>query len=448
MKVKEDLAMPVRFRWEKNFKDTEIGRIPKDWKVRRIGEIGKVITGKTPPTKEKQYWNGNIPFITPSDIPDYDIRYDYKVERFVSKKWLYKAKNLLIPKNSPCFVCIGSTIGKVCLTRENSFTNQQINSIIPKKDFDYMFIFYNLRANQFRIRDEYGGGGAAKDIISKSKFEKVILPFPNNHEEQSRIATVLSWFDELIEVKKKQNEILEKTAMAIFKSWFIDFEPFKDEEFVYSEELGREIPKGWEVKRLEEIAYIIRGISFKAEIANFEPFYNSVPILRANNIRKSWEIDFSNLMFIPKQKVKKHQILKEKDFVMVASNGNPKLVGKFSLFIPLISKTSFSVGAFMYIVRPKLPEYVYLYCLLKSLYFQEFLESIISGTNINNLKKADLENFMFVFPPSYILTKFHSLVQPLFEKIINNQKEIMILKKVRDTLLPLLVFGKLRVEEI
>jgi len=417
--------VPVRFRWEKDFKDTEIGRIPRDWEVRKLGNICKISSGKRPNIVNRicglyELWGAN-------GLMGFTNDFLQTGEIIVTGRVGTLGNVFYIPKNQKIWVS------------DNALILNSTNKVVLH------FLYYHLQIRKEDI--ENLNVGSTQPLLTQRELKTLNIPLPSL-PEQSRIAAVLSWFDELIEVKKKQNEILEKTAMAIFKSWFIDFEPFKDEEFVYSEELGREIPKGWGVKRLEEIAYIIRGISFKAEIANFKPFYNSVPILRANNIRKSWEIDFSNLMFIPKQKVKKHQILKEKDFVMVASNGNPKLVGKFSLFIPLISKTSFSVGAFMYIVRPKLPEYVYLYCLLKSLYFQEFLESIISGTNINNLKKADLENFMFVFPPSYILTKFHSLVQPLFEKIINNQKEIMILKKVRDTLLPLLVFGKLRVEEI
>ncbi|MCM8827647.1 MAG: restriction endonuclease subunit S, partial [Candidatus Omnitrophica bacterium] len=88
-------------------------------------------------------------------------------------------------------------------------------------------------------------GGINRDIIEIMKIP--IFPF----EEQSRIATILSYFDDLIENKKRQNEILEKTAMAIFKNWFVDFEPFKDGEFVDSE-LGK-IPKGWEVKRIAEV---------------------------------------------------------------------------------------------------------------------------------------------------------------------------------------------------
>jgi len=441
--------MPVRFRWEKNFKDTEIGRIPKDWKVRRIGEIGKVITGKTPPTKEKQYWNGNIPFITPSDIPDYDIRYDYKVERFVSKKWLYKAKNLLIPKNSPCFVCIGSTIGKVCLTRENSFTNQQINSIIPKKDFDYMFIFYNLRANQFRIRDEYGGGGAAKDIISKSKFEKVILPFPNNHEEQSRIATVLSWFDELIEVKKKKNEILEKTAMAIFKSWFIDFEPFKDEEFVYSEKLGRKIPKGWEVKPIGKIVDIQKGISYKGSEKFNEPVNGSYVFITLDNFIRGggFKTEYS---WIKSERIKEYQFVKEGDLIIALTDmtQNARVVGAPAIVVlpDGYNKGVISLDCAKLILKNVNLKY-FLYLILK--YTQEENATFANGVSVLHLNtNLFMQNKCILLPPSPILQKFHSLVQPLFEKIINNQKEIMILKKVRDTLLPLLVFGKLRVEEV
>ena len=435
------IKMPVRFRWERYFRDTEIGRIPRDWEVRRVGEIGEVITGKTPPTKERQYWNGNIPFITPSDIPDYDIRYDYKVERFVSKEWLYKAKNILIPKNSPCFVCIGSTIGKVCLTKEDSFTNQQINSVIPKKSFNYMFIFYNLRANQFRIKDEYGGGGAAKDIISKSKFEEIILPSPNNYEEQSRIAEVLSWFDELIEVKKKQNEILEKTAMAIFKSWFIDFEPFKNEEFIYSEELGKEIPNGWEVKRLKDFA--IEIIVGATPLRKVKSYWENGTILWLTN--KEVQDNKINFIFETEEKITEIALKKT----------NVKLIPPYSLIISftasigkiVINSIPIATNQQFISFVPKSREYLY-YLAVYFRIFNDIFETYSGATPFDFVPKNIAIQIPVMKPPKPILQKFHSFVQPLFEKIINNQKEIMILKKVRDALLPLLVFGKLRVEEV
>ena len=139
--------------------------------------------------------------------------------------------------------------------------NQRVLKIWPKNmsKFDKDFLYYASIIPVKAFEEQVVGTTVAHLLISHLKY--IHLPIPPTIEEQKHIATVLSWFDELIEVKKKQNETLEKTAIAIFKSWFIDFEPFKDEEFVYSEELGREIPKGWEVNDLAKASEIKMGQS-------------------------------------------------------------------------------------------------------------------------------------------------------------------------------------------
>jgi Restriction endonuclease S subunits len=113
-----------------------------------------------------------------------------------------------------------------------------------KREISNKFTFYFLSSPQMQdYINSIAEGSTRQNTNAKvvGEFPLYIPPLL----EQSRIATILSWFDELIENKKKQNEILEKTAMAIFKSWFIDFEPFKNGGFVCNEELGKEIPKGW-----------------------------------------------------------------------------------------------------------------------------------------------------------------------------------------------------------
>ena len=112
------------------FNMTKIKSQSKTWRKARLGDMGRVVTGTTPPTAQKDYFGEDFPFITPTDIADFNVRYNYETERFLSDKWSKVAKKILIPKNSICFVCIGSTIGKICLTREDSFTNQQINTIV------------------------------------------------------------------------------------------------------------------------------------------------------------------------------------------------------------------------------------------------------------------------------------------------------------------------------
>jgi len=308
------------------------------------------------------------------------------------------------------------------------------------------YAFYVLKTNEEDIKG--AKSGTDDRHVDKEYFLNLLIPLPPL-PEQSRIATVLSWFDDLIEVKKRQNEILEKTAMAIFKSWFIDFEPFRDGEFVYSEELGKEIPKGWEVKRLYELCKILRGLNFKSNEVIFEYVKGYIPVLRTNNIKGGFEIDFSDLMFVKEDKINPEKLLKENDILLSASNGNPELVGNFAVFLNTFTDLAFSFGAFIYLIRVNNHEmFPYVYLSLSDNSFREYVASAISGTNINNLNLSDLKNFPVLIPPSPILQSFHSLVEPLFQKIILNQKQIMTLRKIRDTLLPLLVFGKLRVEEV
>ena len=112
----------------------------------KIKEFATVITGKTPPTANKSFYGSQYPFITPSDIPTYSERRIYNYERYLSQKGFEFQKKMVIPSDATCFVAIGSTIGKLCLTSETSFTNQQIHSLISKKDkVNPVYLFYLLR---------------------------------------------------------------------------------------------------------------------------------------------------------------------------------------------------------------------------------------------------------------------------------------------------------------
>jgi type I restriction enzyme S subunit len=241
----------------------------------------------------------------------------------------------------------------------------------------------------------------------------------------------------LIEVKKRQNEILEKTAMAIFKSWFIDFEPFRDGEFVYSEELGKEIPKGWEVDKT--IRLIDYNPSVSIEEGKVFPFVEMKDVST-----NSLACDFSFKTFTGSG-------VKYFGGDTLMARITPSLEHGKTAFVWFISEKEKGFGSTeFFVLHPKksyLKEFVYL--LAKSNDFREVAINSMSGTS--GRQRADinaLKNYLIPIPPSHILQSFHSLVEPLFQKIILNQKQIITLRKIRDTLLPLLVFGKLRVEEV
>jgi type I restriction enzyme S subunit len=312
-----------------------------------------------------------------------------------------------------------------------------------------MFLFFSLIANRERLL--LSASGAAQQNLNLKLVKDFEIPYPPL-PEQSRIATVLSWFDDLIEIKKRQNEILEKTAMAIFKSWFIDFEPFRDGEFVYSEELGKEIPKGWEVKKIGEVADFKNGLSYKGSEKFNEQIHGSLIFITLNNIIEGGGFK-TEYAWIKSERIKNQHLLREDDIIFANTEQTKtgRLLGTPALVI-FPTQYSKSVGVFSHHltkINPKNFRMKYFFYLLFRLYQQEFAQSFHTGTGVWGFDLQNFKtNYLIPIPPSHILQSFHSLVEPLFQKIILNQKQIMTLRKIRDTLLPLLVFGKLRVEEV
>ncbi|MEW6002705.1 MAG: restriction endonuclease subunit S [Nitrospirota bacterium] len=193
----------------KEFKETEIGRIPKEWEVVEIKNIGKVITGKTPPTSNQEFWNGEIPFITPVDIQE--AKYVNKAERNITLKGAEKVGTLL-PKDTVLVVCIGSTIGKVALTYSQCISNQQINAVIVGDDNNSHYVYYAISFKSGFLRSF--SGTAAVPIIKKSLFETLKLPLAPLPEQQE-IADILGSVDEKLDLLKEKKERFKKIKKGL-----------------------------------------------------------------------------------------------------------------------------------------------------------------------------------------------------------------------------------------
>lgn len=418
----------LKFRWETEFKETEIGQIPKEWEVKRLKEILDIKHGFAFSSKTFRE-SGEIPVIKIQNIQE-DNSVNFNDIQFVNPSEIDKDLNKFFLKNGDMLIALtGATAGKIGIIK-GSYKKYLLNQRVGKfevKDGSFLnFIFYCLIHNIYREWLLDLAEGSAQGNMSPSDIKKyIVIPYPSP-SEQSRIATVLSYFDDLIENKKRQNEILEKTAMAIFKSWFVDFEPFsakggsatggKDEEFVESE-LGR-IPKGWEVRELKEIINFFYGKGLPER----ERSEGKYPVVGSSGI-----IGYHT------------NYITEPPSIVIGRKGNAGSV-------QLILEPSFPIDTVFYSSNENTPEIIfYVYHYLKNMSLEDIglTDTAVPGLNIHML--GSLRIFL---PPRPILQKFHSLVEPLFQKIINNQKQIMILRKIRDTLLPLLVFGRLRVEEV
>jgi type I restriction enzyme S subunit len=176
-----------------------------DWRRVTIGEIGRIVTGKTPSTKRPELYGDRYPFITPSDIVDY---YDSaQPTRYLSEEGYRSQQNLLLPARAICYTCIAS-IGKICITSEPSFTNQQINSIIVDGSrHDYRFIYHLLREETKRIVAL--ASGAATPIINKSMFSQIAILVPSL-ETQRQIGAFIEPYDLLIENCRKRSHVLRR----------------------------------------------------------------------------------------------------------------------------------------------------------------------------------------------------------------------------------------------
>ncbi|WRA40647.1 restriction endonuclease subunit S [Helicobacter pylori] len=176
------------------------------WQRVKVKDFGIIITGSTPLTQISEYWNGTISWITPTDINDNkDI---FNSERKITQKGLNTIR--MIPKNSILVTCIAS-IGKNAILRVNGACNQQINAIIPNKDFNADFIYYLMENNKQYLLGK--AGVTATYIISKQVFEEIDFFVPKDLNEQIAIANILSALDNentSLKNKKRQFENIKK----------------------------------------------------------------------------------------------------------------------------------------------------------------------------------------------------------------------------------------------
>lgn len=185
------------------YKETVFGIIPKEWEVKRIKDIGTVVTGSTPSTSDMENYGNEYLFVSPVDLSG--NKYIYNTEKKLSLKGYNLSRK--IPTGAVLFTCIGSTIGKMGVTISSLACNQQINAIICNSNVNNEYLFYELsnRAKQIKLL----AGEQAVPIVNKSDFENIrILLSPLS--EQQKIAEILNVWDKAIE---KQTQLIEKLEL-------------------------------------------------------------------------------------------------------------------------------------------------------------------------------------------------------------------------------------------
>lgn len=223
IKILEDMAKLIYKEWFVKFKfpgyekvkmvKSELGKIPEGWRICDIGSIGKVITGKTPSTKEMDNFGDYMPFIT---IPDMHNKiFVIKTERYLSKKGVIKQSNKTLPRNAICVSCI-ATMGLVVITTENSQTNQQINSVVLDDLSTLEYLFFVLKSLRTKIT-LYGGSGTAANILNKEKFSKLKIVNPEKKIIEQFHCLIEPIFNQIENIMRQNNTLCQTRDMLLPK---------------------------------------------------------------------------------------------------------------------------------------------------------------------------------------------------------------------------------------
>lgn len=403
-----------------------------EWKEYRLGDVGKIVTGKTPSTKVSSYYDGSIHFVSPADLNNCNKEI-LSTAKTISSSGLMAIKGSILPKRAICVSCIGN-LGYVGITKMECASNQQINSIIVDESyFDIDFIYYTIKW-LWRYFKSQENQSTTISIINKSTFANIKFSAPDINL-QKKIAILLSEIDSKIENNRKICANLEAQAQALFKHCFIDFAPFKDRKFVESE-LGM-IPEGWRVSAAMDLYNINIGKTPpRQEPIWFSKDQNDVKWISISDLGKSGIFIMDSSEKLTKEAIKKHHI------IVVPKN---TILLSFKLTIGRVAicnsdMTTNEAIARFYLNDKSEMEYLYMY--LKN-YKYELLgstSSIATAVNSKIIKKMCI-----LKPPFEVINKFHSVVNPLFERIRANIEENDRLSTLRDTLLPKLMSGEIKV---
>ncbi len=423
-----------------------------EFKYVPIKELGTVITGKTPSTRHSENFNGNIPFIT---IPDLDGRtFIDKTKRTLSNNGAKEIHSCLLPPGSIMLSCI-ATVGKCGITVKPSFTNQQINSLIPNDTVAPRFIYYCFTQIGKEL-ENIGGGGSVYTNVSKSRFSDIEIPIPPLPEQRA-IAHILGTLDDKIELNRRMNETLEAMAQALFKSWFVDFDPVrakaegrptglpKEIEDLFPDgfeesELG-EIPRGWRIGKLGEITDLQNGYAFKSS----DWVDNGVPVIKIGSVKPSI-VDTENVTFITESlantKLDFRLFLGD---ILVGLTGYVGEVGRIPPceIFPILNQRVARFKAKLAFNNLLLPAFIY--SCVRDSRFKKFAEEKSHGSAQANVSTNDLLKYNIPIGIKEIMLTFEKIIDPIYQKVLINAGETKNLMRIRSLLLPKLLSGEMRV---
>lgn len=407
----------------------------------KLGELcEKIGSGVTPRGGDSVYKESGIALIRSQNVHDY--RFTDQGLVYICREQALKMKNVEVEPNDVLLNITGDSVARCCIVPEKVIparVNQHVAIIRTDEKIlnaKYLLYWINNSCNK-ELLFSLSSTGATRKALTKGMIENLNISLPSI-VEQNAIAATLSCLDDKIELNNRINKSLEEMAQALFKSWFVDFEPFQDGEFEDSD-LGR-IPKGWKVVKLSEMSTVQNGFAFKS-VDYREKGCN---MLRTTNISNDGFVNNTDLINLPKDFLteKKYENFQFKSFdtvlVMVGAS-----VGKIGIIteknIPALQNQN------MWRFRPILKSLSPIYIHYAVKIINEKVKNWTSGSARDFYRKDSFLNSKFILPPDGILEDFSRIAKPIFTVISNNLMENEKVENIRNILLPKLMTGEIRI---
>ena len=414
-----------------------------EWKEYRLEDISQIIfSGGTPSTRNEEFWDGDIPWLSSGETRNSFIN---KTEKTITEEGVKNSSTKLALNGDIVIASAGQgfTRGQVSFCNIDTYINQSLIAIRANNILlNNKYLYYNLKSRYNELR-QISDSHSIRGSLTTKMIKDLIIKLPSL-EEQEKIANILSSLDDKIELNNEMNKTLEEMAQSIFKRWFVDFEfpnddgqPYKSSggEMVDSE-LGM-IPKGWEVKKISELIEVKDGTHASPKVSK-----EGFPLVTSKHIKGD------------RIAIEDAKIISEKDYLEVNKRSKVDTGDILISMIGTVGLTYFvqeeeinfaikNIGLFKTSQNKTLSEYFYLY--LKSDNMKNYIEARLAGTTQKYISLGELRNIPVVLPNDSIIDKFKKVVGVLLDKrrlnIINNE-ELMI---TRDTLLPKLMNGEIMI---
>lgn len=375
----------------------------------RLGDIGTVVTGKTPPSANPEYWGDEIDFITPTDFGN-NSRF-ITPSRKLSKEGHSAFQRITVPPDSVMVTCIGSDMGKVAITKNETVTNQQINTIRVNESVDSLFLYYVLTGAKKILRGLAEGSGSTMPIINKTTFENISFDIPKEKTTQNEIAKILGDLDRKIELNRRMNETLEQIGQTLFKRYFIENQ-----------------------KLLEGVlGDIIEQTSDKVG-KQFNGEFVVLSAVKTGDLVKS-EDYFTKQVF--SKDISKYKTLRKYDFAYNPARVNIGSIGMHE------NDFNAAVSPVYVTFRTKGNSHFFIKEMLKLDSIKKRIIEQCSGSVRQALRFDDFARIKINIPTELLLDKFTTEYELLYRSQKEIEKQNTTLSTVRDELLPKLISGQI-----